>query len=139
MDLAVLWLGLLLPIVTALDFRYHHQEEMEAFLKSVAQNYSSITHLHSIGKSVRGRSPPAHVPNPQLPFKSSLNGSVWFPVCDALGTRSMQVKHTLSGRWFCALFVVLSNFVVSSKRRHCLSERCIFVPFQGKQLPKKSL
>ncbi|KAK7801285.1 hypothetical protein U0070_006268 [Myodes glareolus] len=53
MDLAVLWLGLLLPVVTALDFRYHHQEEMEAFLKSVAQNYSSITHLHSIGKSVR--------------------------------------------------------------------------------------
>ncbi|KAL1765007.1 carboxypeptidase M, partial [Sigmodon hispidus] len=55
MDLASLWLALLLPMVTALDFRYHHQEGMEAFLKSVAQNYSSITHLHSIGKSVRGR------------------------------------------------------------------------------------
>ncbi|XP_055482127.1 carboxypeptidase M [Psammomys obesus] len=55
MDLARLWLGLLLPVVAALDFRYHHQEEMEAFLKSVARNYSSITHLHSIGKSVRGR------------------------------------------------------------------------------------
>ncbi|KAM5289317.1 carboxypeptidase M isoform 3-T3 [Ctenodactylus gundi] len=55
MDLACLWVGLLLPLVAALDFKYHHQEEMEAFLKSVAQNYSSITHLHSIGRSVKGR------------------------------------------------------------------------------------
>ncbi|XP_048661274.1 carboxypeptidase M isoform X2 [Marmota marmota marmota] len=55
MDFACLWLGLLLPLVAALDFSYHHQEGMEAFLKSVAQNYSSITYLHSIGKSVKGR------------------------------------------------------------------------------------
>uniref|UniRef100_A0A8D0RVY0 Peptidase M14 domain-containing protein n=1 Tax=Sus scrofa TaxID=9823 RepID=A0A8D0RVY0_PIG len=55
MDCASLWLGLLLPVVAALDFRYHHQQEMEAFLKKVAQDYSSITHLHSIGKSVEGR------------------------------------------------------------------------------------
>ncbi|KAM6153629.1 carboxypeptidase M isoform 1-T1 [Erethizon dorsatum] len=55
MDFACLWLALLLPLVAALDFKYHHQEEMEAFLKSVAQNYSSITYLHSIGKSVKGR------------------------------------------------------------------------------------
>ncbi|KAF3826024.1 hypothetical protein GH733_006138 [Mirounga leonina] len=55
MDFARLWLGLLLPSVAALDFGYHHQEEMEAFLKNVAQNYSSITRLHSIGKSVKGR------------------------------------------------------------------------------------
>ncbi|XP_004675963.1 PREDICTED: carboxypeptidase M [Condylura cristata] len=55
MDFARLWLGLLLPLVAALDFSYHHQEEMEAFLKNVAHNYSSITHLHSIGKSVKGR------------------------------------------------------------------------------------
>lgn len=55
MDFACLWLGLLLPLVAALDFSYHHQEDMEAFLKSVAQNYTSITHLHSIGKSVKGR------------------------------------------------------------------------------------
>ncbi|XP_042554663.1 carboxypeptidase M [Dipodomys spectabilis] len=55
MDFTRLWLGLLLPWVAALDFKYHHQEEMEAFLKSVAQNYSSITHLHSVGKSVKGR------------------------------------------------------------------------------------
>ncbi|XP_068827383.1 carboxypeptidase M isoform X2 [Capricornis sumatraensis] len=55
MDCARLWLGLLMPAVAALDFSYHHQPEMEAFLKNVAQNYSSITHLHSIGKSVQGR------------------------------------------------------------------------------------
>lgn len=55
MDFARLWGGLLLPLVATLDFGYHHQEEMEAFLKTVAQNYSAITHLHSIGKSVKGR------------------------------------------------------------------------------------
>ncbi|XP_007463617.1 PREDICTED: carboxypeptidase M [Lipotes vexillifer] len=55
MDCARLWLGLLLPVVAALDFSYHHQPEMEAFLKSISQNYSSITHLHSIGESVEGR------------------------------------------------------------------------------------
>ncbi|XP_032974336.1 carboxypeptidase M isoform X1 [Rhinolophus ferrumequinum] len=55
MDFACLWLGVLLPVVATLDFSYHHQEEMEEFLKNVAQNYSSITHLHSIGKSVKGR------------------------------------------------------------------------------------
>ncbi|XP_037005981.2 carboxypeptidase M isoform X1 [Artibeus jamaicensis] len=55
MDLACLWLGVLLPLVAALDFSYHHQEEMEEFLKNIAQNYTSITHLHSIGKSVKGR------------------------------------------------------------------------------------
>ncbi|KAL0611547.1 hypothetical protein AAY473_018171 [Plecturocebus cupreus] len=52
MDFPCLWLGLL-PLVAALDFNYHHQEGMEAFLKTVAQNYTSITHLHSIGKSVK--------------------------------------------------------------------------------------
>ncbi|ELW67032.1 Carboxypeptidase M [Tupaia chinensis] len=55
MDFTCFWLGLLLPLAATLDFSYHHQEEMEAFLKTVAQNYSPITHLHSIGKSVRGR------------------------------------------------------------------------------------
>uniref|UniRef100_A0A673UUC5 Carboxypeptidase M n=1 Tax=Suricata suricatta TaxID=37032 RepID=A0A673UUC5_SURSU len=55
MDFARLWLGLLLPLVAALDFGYHHQKDMEEFLKNVAKNYSSITRLHSIGKSVKGR------------------------------------------------------------------------------------
>lgn len=64
MDCASLWLVLLLPVVAALDFRYHHQQEMEAFLKKVAQDYSSITHLHSIGKSVEGRVRLVYFPNP---------------------------------------------------------------------------
>lgn len=64
MDFARLWLGLLLPLVAALDFGYHHQEEMETFLKNVAQNYSSITHLHSIGKSVKGRGRLLRLSNP---------------------------------------------------------------------------
>lgn len=55
MDFARLWLGLLLPLAAALDFGYHHQEDMETFLKNTARDYSSITHLHSIGKSVKGR------------------------------------------------------------------------------------
>ncbi|XP_039101575.1 carboxypeptidase M [Hyaena hyaena] len=55
MDFARFWLGLLLPLVATLDFGYHHQKDMEEFLKSVAQNYSSITRLYSIGKSVKGR------------------------------------------------------------------------------------
>lgn len=65
MDFVRLWLGLLLPLGAALDFGYHHQEEMEAFLKSVARNYSSIARLHSIGKSVKGRSVSCTCPNPQ--------------------------------------------------------------------------
>uniref|UniRef100_A0A8I3RZK0 Carboxypeptidase M n=1 Tax=Canis lupus familiaris TaxID=9615 RepID=A0A8I3RZK0_CANLF len=55
MQVARLCLGLLLPAAAALEFAYHHQEQMEAFLKTVARNYSSITRLHSIGKSVQGR------------------------------------------------------------------------------------
>ncbi|XP_074082204.1 carboxypeptidase M [Macrotis lagotis] len=50
-----LCVAFLVPLVAALDFKYHHEEEMEAFLKDVAQTYDSITHLHSIGKSVAGR------------------------------------------------------------------------------------
>ncbi|XP_074125785.1 carboxypeptidase M [Sminthopsis crassicaudata] len=50
-----LCVGLWVPLVAALDFKYHHQDAMEAFLKEVAQTYDSITYLHSIGKSVSGR------------------------------------------------------------------------------------
>ncbi|XP_004700518.1 carboxypeptidase M [Echinops telfairi] len=84
MDLARLWLGLLLPLVAALDFNYHHQEAMEAFLKTVAQNYSSITHLHSIGKSVKGRnlwvlvvgrSPKEHrIGTPEFKYVANMHG-----------------------------------------------------------------
>nr|XP_033809371.1 carboxypeptidase M isoform X2 [Geotrypetes seraphini] len=45
----------LLPSVLGLDFGYHSSESLEKFLKAVNQNYPSITHLHSIGKSVAGR------------------------------------------------------------------------------------
>ncbi|XP_051856997.1 carboxypeptidase M [Antechinus flavipes] len=56
MDLLLyLCLGFWVPLVAALDFKYHHQDAMEAFLKEVAQSYTSITYLHSIGKSVSGR------------------------------------------------------------------------------------
>lgn len=66
MDFARLWLGLLLPLVATLDFGYHHQKDMEEFLKSVAQNYSSITRLYSIGKSVKGRVYLVHFPKPSV-------------------------------------------------------------------------
>ncbi|XP_043821133.1 carboxypeptidase M [Dromiciops gliroides] len=56
MDLPLyLCVGFLVPLVAALDFNYHHQDAMETFLKNVTQTHNSITHLHSIGKSVSGR------------------------------------------------------------------------------------
>lgn len=60
-----LCLALLLPLAAALDFGYHHQQQMEAFLKAVARDHSSITHLHSVGTSVQGRRiSPVHVHRP---------------------------------------------------------------------------
>uniref|UniRef100_A0A8C5J0K5 Uncharacterized protein n=1 Tax=Junco hyemalis TaxID=40217 RepID=A0A8C5J0K5_JUNHY len=35
----------------ALDFRYHHAEELEEFLRGVHAAHPSLTHLHSIGRS----------------------------------------------------------------------------------------
>ncbi|XP_029453084.1 carboxypeptidase M [Rhinatrema bivittatum] len=46
---------LLLPSVLALDFGYHRTEALGSFLRNVSERYPSITHLHSIGKSVEGR------------------------------------------------------------------------------------
>ncbi|XP_042323557.1 carboxypeptidase M isoform X2 [Sceloporus undulatus] len=40
---------------SGLDFSYHHTEEMETFLKDIHKNFSSTTHLYSIGKSLQGR------------------------------------------------------------------------------------
>lgn len=37
------------------DFRHHYNSDMELFLKKFSSEYSSITHLYSIGKSVQGR------------------------------------------------------------------------------------
>lgn len=45
----------LLSVAAALDFKYHHDKEMEAYLKGVHAAYPSLTHLHSIGRSVEGR------------------------------------------------------------------------------------
>ncbi|XP_060101038.1 carboxypeptidase M [Heteronotia binoei] len=53
--MGILCLVLSLPLVTGLDFSYHHTAELEAFLREVHKNHSSITHLYSIGKSVEGR------------------------------------------------------------------------------------
>ncbi|KAL0174485.1 hypothetical protein M9458_030453, partial [Cirrhinus mrigala] len=38
------------------DFRHHHYNDMELFLKKFSSEYSSITRLYSIGKSVQKRS-----------------------------------------------------------------------------------
>ncbi|KAI1882043.1 hypothetical protein AGOR_G00246630 [Albula goreensis] len=50
-----LWLGAWVSTTSGLDFRYHNTVEIEQYLKAVNRNYSSFTHLHSIGKSVEGR------------------------------------------------------------------------------------
>ncbi|XP_049648478.1 carboxypeptidase M isoform X1 [Accipiter gentilis] len=45
----------LVSVAAALDFKYHHAAELEAYLKGVHAAYPSFTHLHSIGRSVEGR------------------------------------------------------------------------------------
>ncbi|KAJ8249754.1 hypothetical protein COCON_G00229700 [Conger conger] len=50
-----LWLGAWVSTASGLDFRYHNSVEVEQYLKAVNRNYSSLTYLHSIGKSVEGR------------------------------------------------------------------------------------
>lgn len=37
------------------DFRHHYYNDMELFLKKFSSEYSSITRLYYIGKSVQGR------------------------------------------------------------------------------------
>lgn len=59
------------------DFRHHYNSDMELFLKKFSSEYSSITHLYSIGKSVQGRllwvmeisdNPGVHELGTSLPF-----------------------------------------------------------------------
>ncbi|XP_017563095.1 carboxypeptidase M [Pygocentrus nattereri] len=45
----------LTPAGFGLEFRYHNSAEVEQYLREVSRNYSSFTHLHSIGHSVEGR------------------------------------------------------------------------------------
>ncbi|XP_030071307.1 carboxypeptidase M isoform X3 [Microcaecilia unicolor] len=81
MDLLCFFLVVLLPSVLGLDFGYHSTESLENFLKTVNQNYPSITHLHSIGKSVAETcgflSLEGFQPNIQLGYRS-LN---MLPIC----------------------------------------------------------
>ncbi|XP_078532835.1 carboxypeptidase M isoform X2 [Lissotriton helveticus] len=76
---------LLLPLVSGLDLStYHNTAAVEAFLQSVANDYPSITYLHSIGKSVLGRdlwvlvlgkSPSAHtVGIPEFKYVANMHG-----------------------------------------------------------------
>ena len=108
MDCARLWLGLLMPAVAALDFSYHHQPEMEAFLKNVAQNYSSITYLHSIGKSVQGRVRLLYFPKPLvLTFIHQIYFSFLSPFYEAAQRGSKRIRHCLACRLPLPLCVVL--------------------------------
>ncbi|XP_060759010.1 carboxypeptidase M isoform X3 [Neoarius graeffei] len=49
------WFCLAVPLGQALEFRYHSTTQVEQYLHEISKNYSSITHLHSIGLSVEGR------------------------------------------------------------------------------------
>ncbi|XP_066525488.1 carboxypeptidase M [Hoplias malabaricus] len=43
------------PLSFGLEFQYHNSTEVEQYLRGINRNFSHITHLHSIGKSVEGR------------------------------------------------------------------------------------
>lgn len=45
----------LVPAAAALDFKYHHSEEVEGFLREVRAAHPALTHLYSIGRSVEGK------------------------------------------------------------------------------------
>ncbi|XP_059834449.1 carboxypeptidase M-like [Hypanus sabinus] len=49
-----LWIWTMIPYSFSLEFKHHNAEELESFLHRINSNYSSITHLYSIGKSVEG-------------------------------------------------------------------------------------
>ncbi|XP_062867094.1 carboxypeptidase M-like [Trichomycterus rosablanca] len=49
------WFCLSVPLARALEFRYHNSTQLEQYLHEINKNFSSITHLHSIGQSVEGR------------------------------------------------------------------------------------
>ncbi|XP_058273372.1 carboxypeptidase M isoform X4 [Hemibagrus wyckioides] len=49
------WFSLAVPLGQTLEFQYHNTAQMEQYLHEISKNYSSITHLHSIGQSVEGR------------------------------------------------------------------------------------
>ncbi|KAG9490326.1 hypothetical protein GDO78_005942 [Eleutherodactylus coqui] len=51
----LVWLGVLPFYVQSLNFSYHNSGQLETILKDFNSKYPTITHLHSIGKSVEGR------------------------------------------------------------------------------------
>ncbi|XP_048404421.2 carboxypeptidase M-like [Stegostoma tigrinum] len=53
-SLKFLWIWMIIPYTSALEFKYHSTRELESFLRDISTNYSSITHLYSIGTSVTG-------------------------------------------------------------------------------------
>ncbi|XP_043564641.1 carboxypeptidase M-like isoform X1 [Chiloscyllium plagiosum] len=52
--LKFLWIWIIIPQTAALEFKYHNTKELESFLQDINTNYSSITHLYSVGTSVTG-------------------------------------------------------------------------------------
>ncbi|XP_047660327.1 carboxypeptidase M isoform X1 [Tachysurus fulvidraco] len=52
---ALFWFSLAVPLGQALEFQYHNTAQVEQYLREISKNYSSITHLHSIGQTVEGR------------------------------------------------------------------------------------
>lgn len=50
-----LYLWSWLSSIHGLEFRYHNSVEMEQYLKDINRTYPEITHLHSIGQSVEGK------------------------------------------------------------------------------------
>ncbi|GAA6083913.1 carboxypeptidase M isoform X1, partial [Tachysurus ichikawai] len=49
---ALFWFSLAVPLGQALEFQYHNTAQVEQYLHEISKNYSSITHLHSIGQTV---------------------------------------------------------------------------------------
>lgn len=59
----------------SLDFKYHRTDFLETFLKDVHANFSSITHLYSIGKSVEGGA--CILPSEMYGCWRLVNGTSW--------------------------------------------------------------
>lgn len=79
----------LISVAAALDFKYHHAEELEAYLKGVHAQYPSLTHLHSIGRSVEGRGRGAGGGGEGLAASVSRDGRGRKVSAAALGARSL--------------------------------------------------
>ncbi|KAL5016709.1 hypothetical protein ScPMuIL_006298 [Solemya velum] len=73
--------------VAVLDFQYHNNSQVESFLllRSITTAYPNLTHLYSIGRSVRGqelwviaigRKPTEHIPlRPHVKYTGNMHGN----------------------------------------------------------------